>query len=253
MDWSMTPDVTTLAAMVVIFAIAGTVKGIVGLGLPAISVALLTAVFDLTTAMALMLVPSFVINLWQALTGGHGLRLVARLWPMLLMVIGTIWLGAAALTRVNLDYLSALLGALLIIYAVVNLAGFRMNIAARHEKWLGPLFGAVNGVLTGMTGAFTVPGVMYLQAIGLSRDVLIQAMGILFTTSTVTLAVALQGNGLLTVELGAISVAALLPVAIGVYAGQRLRRLLTEEHFRQVFFTALLVLGTYLVGLAVFG
>jgi uncharacterized protein len=39
-----------------------------------------------------------------------------------------------------------------------------------------------------------VPGVMFLQAIGLPRDGLIQSMGILFTASTLALAIALQQN-----------------------------------------------------------
>jgi len=63
----------------------------------------------------------------------------------------------------------------------------------------------VNGILTGMTGSFVIPGVMFLQAIGLPRDTLIQAMGMLFTASTLALAIALQGNRLLTVELGSLS------------------------------------------------
>ena len=51
-----------------------------------------------------------------------------------------------------------------------------------------------------MTGSFVVPGVMFLQAIGLSRDMLIQAMGMLFTVSTVALAIALKSNDLFTLD-----------------------------------------------------
>ena len=105
----------------------------------------------------------------------------------------------------------------------------------------------MNGVLTGMTGSFVVPGVMYLQAIGLPRDMFIQAMGILFTASTVALAVALQGNNLLTAELGALSAAAILPALAGMIFGQRIRRTLSESKFRRVFFSALLVLGIYII------
>ena len=53
------------------------------------------------------------------------------------------------------------------------------------------MIGGINGVLTGMTGSFVVPGVLYLQALALPRDAFIQAMGILFTISTVALAVSL--------------------------------------------------------------
>jgi len=232
------------------FLLAGTVKGVIGLGLPTVSLALLTLAIGLPQAMALLLVPSFVTNLWQAAVGGAGKTILRRIWPFLLMATVTVWLGATALTRVDLSLLSALLGALLVVYAAVNLAGFRLTITATQEVWVGPLVGTANGILTGMTGSFVVPGVMFLQAIGLPRDMLIQAMGMLFTVSTLALAVALQGNDLLTVELGTISAMALVPAIAGMVLGQRIRQKLSEELFRRVFFVSLLVLGAYIIARA---
>ena len=240
-------DALTVLVIVGTFLIAGTVKGVIGLGLPTISLAVLTVAIDLPNAMALLLVPSFVTNLWQAAVGGSARPIVQRLWPFLLMATVTVWLGAAALTRIDLELLSALLGALLVVYSTVNLAGFRLTITLPQEVWIGPLAGSANGVLTGMTGSFVVPGVMFLQAIGLSRDMLIQAMGMLFTLSTLALAVALQGNGLLTMELGTWSAAALLPAIAGMVLGRRIRQGLSEQLFRRIFFTSLLMLGAYII------
>lgn len=246
-------DAFTILAVAATFLIAGAVKGVIGLGLPTVSLALLTVAIGLPQAMALLLVPSFVTNLWQAAVGGHGRSILRRLWPFLLMATVTVWLGASALTRVDLALLSALLGALLVIYAALSLAGRRLAITTRQEVWVGPLAGSVNGVLTGMTGSFVVPGVLFLQAIGLPRDMLIQAMGMLFTASTLALAVALQGNALLTLELGALSTAALVPAVIGMVIGQRIRQKLPEQRFRRVFFIALLVLGAYIIATALHG
>ena len=94
-----------------------------------------------------------------------------------------------------------------------------------------------------MTGSFVFPEVLYLQAIGLPRDALIQAMGMLFTASTVALAIALGGRNLITAELGVLSVAAILPAMLGMVLGRRLRVRLSEVAFRRVFFCALLALG----------
>jgi len=243
-------DVSTILAVAGTFLLAGTVKGVIGLGLPTVSLALLTLAIGLPQAMALLLVPSFVTNLWQAAVGGAGKTILRRIWPFLLMATVTVWLGATALTRVDLSLLSALLGALLVVYAAVNLAGFRLTITATQEVWVGPLVGTANGILTGMTGSFVVPGVMFLQAIGLPRDMLIQAMGMLFTVSTLALAVALQGNDLLTVELGTMSATALVPAIAGMVLGQRIRQKLSEELFRRVFFVSLLVLGAYIIARA---
>ena len=239
-------DTPTLGAIAVVFLIAGLVKGVIGLGLPTVSLALLTALLNLPAAMALLVVPSLVTNLWQAADGGHGRAILRRLWPFLLMATATVWLGAAALTRIALPWLSALLGALLVIHALANLAGLRLAISARQEAWVGPVMGTANGILTGMTGSFVVPGVLFLQAIGLSRDQLVQAMGLLFTASTLALALALQGNGLLSLKLGLASATALLPAVLGMVLGRRIRHSLSEQRFRQIFFVALLVLGVYI-------
>lgn len=243
-------DPAVIIAIFATFLLAGAVKGVIGLGLPTVTLGLLTAVLDLTTAMALLIVPSFVTNLWQAAVGGHGVAVLRRIWPFLAMATATVWLGAAALSRVELEILSALLGLLLVLYAASGLAGFRLAIPARHEGWSGMLLGAANGALTGMTGSFVVPGTIYLQALGLPRDALIQAMGMLFTASTVALALALQGNGLLGAEQAVVSAAALLPAVIGMVAGQRVRRRLSETLFRRVFFAGILALGGYILATA---
>ena len=148
--------------------------------------------------MALMIAPFFVTNAYQASVSGHAGVILWRIWPFLLMAAATVWLGATALTRVDIGVLTALLGLLLVAYGGLNLAGIRLKIPAHSEEWMGPVFGAANGILTGMTGSFVVPGVMYLQCIGLSRDMLVQAMGMLYTASTVALAFALGTNALLS-------------------------------------------------------
>jgi uncharacterized protein len=240
-------DPSSVLVIVGTFLIAGATKGIIGLGLPTVSLALLTVALDLPTAMALLLMPSFVTNLWQSAVGGNAKAILVRLWPFLLMATVTVWVGVLALARLDPSSLTALLGVLLVTYAVVNLGGIKLTIPSRYEVLAGPLIGTVNGVLTGMTGSFVVPGVMFLQAIDLSRDVLIQAMGMLFTASTVALGIALQQSNFLTTEQAILSASAVVPAMIGMIGGQVVRRRLSEQRFRTVFFVALLVLGVYII------
>jgi uncharacterized membrane protein YfcA len=227
------------------FLIAGTVKGIIGFGLPTLSLALLAVVFDLPTAMALMLVPSFVTNVWQAIAGGGSREVLARVWPFLAAATLAIFLGAEALARFDYRLLETLLGLLMLIYAISSLAGLRLGIPARRHG-VAIAFGLVNGILTGMTGSFVMPGVIYLQSIGLRRDELIQAMGMLFTVSTVALALALAQQDLLPDRFIAWSMLAVIPALAGMAIGRRIRERLSEAHFRRVFLAALLVLGAYL-------
>lgn len=222
---------TTVIVVSAAFFIAGAVKGVIGFGLPVVSLGLLTVALDLPTAMALLVVPSLVTNLWQSVVGGNAKIIVHRLWPFLATATVTVWIGVAALARLNPSLLTALLGAQLVTYSLASLRGISLTIPIRHERWAGPLTGSVNGVLTGMTGSSVVPGVMFLQAIGLPRDVLTQAMGMLFATSTLALAAALQQANFLTADHGVLSSAAVLPAIAGMIGGRWIRKGLSKERF----------------------
>lgn len=69
----------TIIIIAATFLLAGSVKGVIGLGLPTVSLGLLAATLDLTTAMALLLIPSFVTNIWQAVVGGNGKTIASSL------------------------------------------------------------------------------------------------------------------------------------------------------------------------------
>jgi uncharacterized protein len=240
----------TLLIVAATFVVAGFVKGVIGLGLPTVVLALLTASLGLKEAMALMLLPSFATNVWQAVAGKSLVSLLRRMWSLLLVACVFTWLGITLFSRTSTTSLSALLGVVMCVYAIVGLTGLRLPSPGRHEIWLSPVIGAINGILTGLTGSFVVPGVLYLQALGITRNELVQAMGILFTVSTAALAIAMQGHGLLSMNLGVLSMLALIPAFAGMFLGQWVRGRMTEQRFKKVFFVSLLVLGVYIVARA---
>lgn len=241
------PSLDSMIIVALTFLLAGFVKGVTGLGLPSVSLALLTTALGLKAAMAILIVPSFVTNVWQAVVGGHLVAILRRTWSLLLAVCVATWFGVGILAKANADILAGLLGLVLALYAVLGLVKIDPARPGRLEPWLSPVVGAVSGLLNGMTGSFVVPGVLYLQALGMPRDGFIQAMGVLFTTSTIALAFGLHDRGLLAGELAVLSAGAVVPALVGMVAGQMIRQRLSEEMFRRVFFAALLVLGVYIV------
>ena len=228
------------------FVLAGLVKGVIGMGLPTVAMGLLAVAMPPAEAAALLVVPSLVTNLWQLLAGPAFAALARRLWSMMVGVIfGTI-AGAGVLVGNIAGLASVGLGVALIAYAVVGLAGVKMALPRRHEAWMAPLVGVTTGLVTGATGVFVLPAVPYLQAIGLEKDELVQALGLSFTVSTVALAL-----GLLRVDawqMGSIwmSLLALAPALGGMWLGQILRGRISALTFRRVFFAGLLLLGLYL-------
>ncbi len=229
------------------FLLAGMIKGVIGLGLPTIAMGLLGLAMSPAQAAALLIIPATLTNLWQLAFGGHLRQLVRRLWPMLLAIFlgtgaGTLWIGMA-----GGHWVVRGLGAALLLYALSGLFLPTLQVGSRAERWLAPLCGVLTGVITSATGVFVIPAVPYLQALGLSKDQLVQALGLSFTVSTLALGAGLFWRGALGGgELGA-SLLALIPAVAGMLLGQWLRQRISATLFKRVFFIGLGVLGGHLL------
>ncbi|MGE8463765.1 MAG: sulfite exporter TauE/SafE family protein [Pseudomonas capeferrum] len=239
------PALTLL--VVITFLLAGTVKGVIGLGLPTIAMGLLGLAMPPAQAAALLIVPSTLTNLWQLAAGGHLLALLRRLGPMLAMIfVGTL-AGSAWLGINSGPWAVHALGAALVAYAVYGLIGPGLSVAHRREWWLGPICGLVTGVVTAATGVFVMPAVPYLQSLGLNRDEMIQALGLAFTVSTVALALGLAGQDALGGQALGASLLMLAPALVGMLAGQWLRQRISAALFKRCFLIGLAVLGGHLL------
>lgn len=230
-----------------VYFFAGCVKGIVGLGLPTISIALVAMVLGLTEAMTLLIIPSLVTNLVQAISGPYLKLIFKRIWLFLLGICFFTWLSTGVLIRADPSLLTVSLGVILIVYALVSLCNLKITVPKDKEKWLSPIFGSMTGVSTGLTGTFVVPGVLYLQALGFDKNGFVQAMGICFTTATLALGISLGGRGVISEELTILSAAAVIPALIGMKIGSRIRHRLPETTFKKVFFLSLFVLGGWIL------
>jgi len=144
-------------------------------------------------------------------------------------------------------YDSALLGVALMLYALSGVRTLRWSVTGSQERWLGPVTGVTTGLITAATGVFVISAVAYLQAIGLGKDELVQALGLAFTLSTLALAGNLLAAGLSGAILAPASLLALAMAVAGMGLGQLLRLRLKPPVFRACFFAGLFALGGYLV------
>jgi uncharacterized membrane protein YfcA len=232
-----------------VFIVAGFVKGVVGLGLPAVAMGLLALVMRPADAASVLILPTVATNIWQMTAGPSLGPIISRLWPVMAGIVAGTLAGAGWLTEGHLG--SALLGIALALYALSGLAAVRFTVARANERWLGPIVGLVTGLVAALTGVFAMPAVIYLQAIGLEKEDLVQALGLSFTIASLALAANLALVSALNFSLGPASLAALALACLGMWLGQVLRLRLAPQTFRLVFLVGLLALGIYLFARAV--
>jgi uncharacterized protein len=247
MQW-MTSEILTIAF---VFLLAGLVKGVAGMGLPTVAMALLGLMTTPAQAAAFVVVPSLLTNVWQFLSGSHRLALARRTWPMLVAICLTTWASAGLMTGQGAARAVTWLGMALVAYAVIGFAKIHLSVPEQNEAWLSPTVGAATGLITGATGVFVIPAAPYLQALGLEKDDLVQVLGLSFTTSTLALAAGLASRGAFPMSQAGGSMLCVAPALVGMAIGQVIRARVNAATFRLVFFTSLLLLGGDLIARSV--
>ncbi|MGY4284536.1 putative membrane protein YfcA [Bradyrhizobium sp. LM2.7] len=239
-----------LIVIAAVFLVAGFVKGVVGLGLPTVSMGLLAVSMAPSRAIAIVIVPAIVTNIWQTFVGPHLRDILRRLWPLMIGTVIGCWLNAGALTGPHARYGTIVLGVLLMIYAVIGLNKFHFRVAPQNEKWVGGVVGVVTGVISASTGVQVIPSMPFMQAIGMEKDELVQALGVFFTTATLALAFNLTAGGLLTPANAVPGAVGMACAFAGMFIGQSVRARMPAEAFRRWFLIAMILLGLYLAGSA---
>ena len=232
-----------LAAVAGAYLAAGFVKGVIGMGLPAVVLGLLGLMVTPAQAAAILIVPSLATNVWQGLSGSALRELLRRLWPMFLGMCTGTFIGVLTLPHGNGEWATRWLGLVLAAYAALGLAKVHFSVPERAQGWVGFLSGTASGVIAVATGMFAIPTVFYINALGFERDRLVQALGLSFSVATAALGVALYGLGELNVTVAWPALVALGAALAGMPLGQRLRGRIAPETFRLWFFIALLLLG----------
>lgn len=239
-----------LIFITLVFLLAGFVKGVIGLGLPTVSMGLLAVAMPPAHALAIVIAPGILTNIWQTFAGPYFLGIVKRLWPLLLSLAIGIWLNADMMTGPYARYGTILIGVLLVIYAIVSLRKVAITVRPRDEKWVGGVIGFVTGVISAATGVQVIPSMPFMQALGMKKDELIQALGVFFTIATVAQAFNLSAAGILDESTALPGVVALAASFTGMAIGQAVRTRLEPETFRRWFLIAMILLGIYLAAIA---
>jgi len=94
--------------------------------------------------------------------------------------------------------------------------------------------------------------VPFMQAIGMEKDELVQALGVFFTVATLALGFTLTSSGLVNSATALPGAVAMAFSFAGVFAGQAIRSRMPADAFRRWFLIAMILLGIYLAATAIY-
>jgi len=234
------------------FAIGGTVKGMLGFGMPLTTMSLLAIFVDVPTAVALNALPVLIGNLFQANRGGLLATTVRRFWPMLITLAAGTWAGATLIVVLDPQWLLGVLGVIVVSFCLINHLRPGLRIPHRAERPVGVAIGLVAGVMGGVSTINGPPLIMYLTSLRLDREAFVAALGTFFLMGGVLITLAFVGRGVLDATTAPWSLACVPPVLAGMWLGRRLGRRIEQERFRRMVLIVLFVLGLNLLRRAIF-
>ncbi len=239
----------TEVQMVVIagaFIVAGIAKGAIGIGLPPIAIGLMTLALPLGDALAIMTIPTITTNIFQAFYGGRFLALLRRFGTMAAAAVVGVIAAAVTLGKLGSAGTIGWLGLLMVLYSLLALFAWRPVMPRAAEPWANPVIGLASGAVAGLTGMAAVPFLPYMQSLQITKNDLIQGLGILFLFITGALTVALVQQNIFDTANMIGGVAAIAPTFLGVWIGQKVRHAASPETFRKIFLYGMLALGLHM-------
>jgi len=238
---------SSIAAVVCSLIVAGLLKGTIGIGMPVVALPLLSLFIDVKSAAMLLSMPLILSNLPQALEGGKTGRCLMQLMPVILGMTPGLVLGVQVLLALDTNVAKMIAGLMLMGVGGVTLLAPKLQLQSRLVLPAGIAFGFFGGVLGGIAA---MPGPLvfiFLLAKGLRGQAFTKEASLYLVVSSGLLAILLTASPQFSWLDVAISTAAMLPVVLGMYAGQHMRDKIAPETFKKLVLIAVIAAGAELL------
>lgn len=247
------PSISLIAAVVGSMIVAGFLKGTIGVGMPVVALPLLSLFLDVKSAAMLLSLPLIFSNLPQALEGGKTGRCLMQLLPVILGMIPGLFLGVRFLLEVDANVAKTIAGLVLMGVGAVMLLAPELQVQSRLVLPAGIIFGFFGGILGGIAA---MPGpvvFIFLLAKGLRGKAFTKEASLYLVLSAGLQAMLLIASRQFSWLDVSVSIAAMLPVVLGMYVGQRMRDKIAPETFKKLVLTAVIAAGADLLRHGFFG
>jgi len=241
--WSGAELLTAFA----IFVLAGLVKGFTGVGLPMVAIPLLSQIVDPATAITIIVGPAAASNVVQSLRGGFLPELLRRFWSLCLTLVVVIGVTTPFIIGLDTSNLLLLVGSIVGIASLLQLLQPAIRVPPQKEPVWSPIVGALGGLICGGANLHGGTMAIYFLALGLERDRLVAAIGMVFVVGAFPIYAAYFASGRMTPEILWATALALVPALGGQWCGAHFRQFVSHEKFRRIVLVFFLIGGADMV------
>ncbi len=233
-------------------AVAGAIKGFVGLGFPTAAMGLLTLTLPPRVAIAMILFPMLFSNIWQYVRAGKLMETARRHWRFAIVLAIGVSLVSYTTQDVDDRLILAFLGVAILLFVGLSWTGAVPQIPPHRVRLFEGVSAVASAVIGGLTTGWAAPMSAYLIALRVSPPDFIRATGFLISAGSLPLCLSYLHLGHMSGQQAAISGFLVLPTIAGFFVGERLRYRVSNAQFRSALLWVFLALGLNLLYRAVF-
>jgi uncharacterized membrane protein YfcA len=230
-----------------IFFLGGLVKGTIGVGLPTVTLTLLSFFFDIKESISFILIPVILTNLVQMLDGKELKSIFQQTKFFLVTSVVFVIPGFLVLRAINSNTILLILASLLVLNSCLVLFNkiitIKKHTSFQTQFWIG----ALTGITTGVTSIYTMPFIFLIQSLKFNKEKLIQLMGLSFFLYSLTQFALFYSFSMINEKVLLFSSVACVPIIFGVISGKYLRKVLSEQAFKLLFNYMLLISGIIII------
>ena len=238
-------DPWLIVGMAAIFLLAGTIKGFLGIGLPASAMGFLTLFIPPTEAIPLLWLSILATNVMQFSRAPQKREIVSTYWLFALAIVISIFITSMFMADYPAALLTVAIGFAMIIFSLNLLIGFSLPIGPGRGWQVG--VGLISGILGGLSSIWSPAVAMYLVARDTPKERFIGASGFLFLAGVLPLGAGQVIAGLITIPVLLKSAVCMIFVLAGFRVGELLRARISQDGFRTVVLIAFLIMGVRLI------
>ncbi len=230
-----------------VFFVAGLIKGCIGMGLPLVSLSLLTLYTSPRMAMTLIIIPTLVTNFLQFYRSENKLESIKNYLPLLFFLFFFTYFTSLFSFSLMEDTLSLTLGVIIFLFVIYQRFNTLPEIGKKHEIIVQSLFGGVIGVVAGITNVWapTIGTLLLLKKV--QKNHFIALTGLFIFVGSLALLISYGLNNKYNSELVTLSVSFLIPSSVGFVLGEKVRVYISERIFYQILIGFLFIISINLI------
>ncbi|MGB1234315.1 MAG: sulfite exporter TauE/SafE family protein [Planktomarina sp.] len=243
---------TDISALLILYIVtmgfvAGVIKGIVGFAMPMIFITGLTVFVAPDLALAVLILPTLVTNVWQAMREGPQ----AAWWSLIdhRLYLGIVCAAMIGVTQIvpalDVSVYFLILGVVIVIFAAILLTGWQPN--ARQSTPLHVGLALVAGFAGGVSAILGPPTVTYLNTLNIDKRSFMRVQGVFYGLCAVVFMIGHILSGIVTRPRLELSLMVVPAALLGIWVGFMVQDRINQRAFRMATLIVLIISGLNLI------